>query len=67
MAHSPSLEYFYSVCTGYFFEFKKTFMFVKEFLLSSAILLLTGILGNFALKIKNIKKLRNKIYAIKLC
>lgn len=53
MAHSPSLEYFYSVCTGYFFEFKKTFMFVKEFLLSSAILLLAGILGNFALKIKN--------------
>ena len=53
MAHSPSLQYFYSLCTGYFFEFKKTFMFVKEFLLSSAILLLAGILGNFALKIKN--------------
>jgi len=53
MAHSPSLQYFYTVCTGYFFDFKKTFMFIPKFLLLSLIFIITGILGYFTFKIKN--------------
>lgn len=53
MAHSPSLEYFYTVCTGYFFDFKKTFMFVPQFLSLSLILLIAGISGYFVSKINN--------------
>ncbi len=55
MAHSPSLNYFYTVCTGYFFEFKKTFMFVPKFLFLSLIIIGTGFLGYFISKIKNTK------------
>lgn len=59
MAYSPSLQYFYTVCTGYFFEFKKTFMFVPKFLVSSFFVILAGVLGYFA-----DKKIGNKaLYA----
>lgn len=54
MAHSPSLQYFYTVCTGYFFEFKKTFMFLPNFLYSSFIFTIMGFLGYLSLKTKNI-------------
>ena len=53
MAHSPSLEYFYKFCTGYFFSFKKTFMFIIPFLISVICLAIAGFLGYFASKIKN--------------
>ncbi len=53
MAHSPSLNYFYTVCTGYFFDFKKTFMFVPQFLFITLIFLITGAAGFFAGRIKN--------------
>lgn len=53
MAHSPSLQYFYSLCTGYFFDFKRTFMFLGQFLGSSLIIVFACILVNFASKIKD--------------
>lgn len=53
MAHSPSLQYFYGVCTGYFFNIKKTFMFVPQFLGAAVVFVLSAVLGLFALKIKN--------------
>lgn len=65
MAHSPSLQYFYTVCTGYFFDFKKTFMFVKEFCISSLILLLAGILTNYTFN--KIKKLFPKTLTLTIC
>lgn len=52
MAHSPSLKYFYTVCTGYFFDFKKTFMFVPQFLSLALIFIVSGFLGYFASGIK---------------
>ncbi len=53
MAHSPSLQYFYTVCTGYFFDFKKTFKFVLNFLFSSLIFVAMGFFGYLASKTKN--------------
>ncbi len=53
MAHSPSLEYFYTFSTGYFFSFNKTFMFIVPFLVSLLCFALAGVLVYFASKIKN--------------
>lgn len=53
MAHSPSLQYFYNVCTGYFFKFNKTFMFVPRFIGVLAVSFFTVLSAAFVSKIKN--------------